>query len=98
MPEHLPALPARFFRALKTSSFQDIALEIASHFFGNDIRRDDLRRMIDHTVQFDVPLVEGAAVTDVGERRLEPLGELVEHRAEATRRAAPARNPRGRRG
>ena len=58
MPEHLPALPARFFRALKTSSFQDIALEIASHFFGNDIRRDDLRRMIDHTVQFDVPLVE----------------------------------------
>lgn len=58
MPEHLPELPARFFQSLKSRSFQDIALEIASHFFGDDIRRDDLGRMIDHTVQFDVPLVQ----------------------------------------
>ena len=58
MPEQLLPLPARFFRDLKTMSYQGIALEIADQFFGDDIGREHLERMIDHTIQFDVPLVQ----------------------------------------
>lgn len=58
MPEHIPALPHSFFDSLDTMSFQDIALQVAENLIQEDIPKADLKRIIEHTIQFDAPLVQ----------------------------------------
>ncbi len=58
MPELIPKLSDDFFRNLRKKSFQQIGLEVAVNLIGNDIPRKDLERIIEHTIQFDAPLVE----------------------------------------
>jgi threonine synthase len=57
MPENIPTLPSSFFEALPTMSFQDMAFEVANALLGEDIPKADLRAMIEHTIQFDAPVV-----------------------------------------
>jgi threonine synthase len=58
MPEHIPALPSPFFESLHKFSFQDIGFQVAKNLIGDDIPTDELKRIVDHTIQFDAPLVE----------------------------------------
>jgi threonine synthase len=58
MPERIPPLPAAFFRELKTMSFRDIAFAVAENIIGDDIPAAELRKIVDHTIQFDAPVVE----------------------------------------
>ena len=58
MPEHIPALPHSFFESLDTMSFQDIALQVAGNLIQEDIPKADLKRIVEHTIQFDAPLVQ----------------------------------------
>jgi threonine synthase len=58
MPEQIPVLPAEFFKSIDKRSFQEIALAVAENLLGNDIPKEELKRIIDHTIQFDAPLVE----------------------------------------
>lgn len=58
MPERIPALPASFFEKLEQLSLQEIAFEVANSIFGEDIPSDELKRIVDETLCFDIPLVK----------------------------------------
>ncbi len=58
MPESIQPLPKSFFDSLSSKSFQEIGVEVAKNLIGNDIPEAELNRIIEHTIQFDAPLVE----------------------------------------
>src|SRR5687767_13506773 len=58
MPENIPVLPREFYDGIDKKSFQEISLVVAENILGNDIPRAELKRIVDHTIQFDAPLVE----------------------------------------
>jgi threonine synthase len=58
MPEYIPVLPNSFFESLPKLSFQEIGFQVAKNLIGDDIPTSELKRIVDHTIQFDAPLVE----------------------------------------
>ena len=58
MPERIPALPAEWFDRLPGLSFVEIAQEVAAAFFGEDVPRPELDRIVAETLSFDCPVVE----------------------------------------
>lgn len=58
MPETIKRMPQSFFDKIGQLSFQEIARDVASAFFGDDIPAAELRHIVDDTLQFDCPLVE----------------------------------------
>ncbi|MEO5600335.1 MAG: threonine synthase [Cyclobacteriaceae bacterium] len=58
MPEHIPMFAEAFFRDLREKTFRQIAFEVAEKFIGDEIPKDELKKIIDHTIQFEAPLVE----------------------------------------
>lgn len=58
MPEQIPTFPKGFFDSLSKRSFQEIALEVAKAFVGDEIPADQLKTIIANTISFDAPLVE----------------------------------------
>jgi len=56
-PESIPVLPPSFFKNLKTKSKADIGFEVARAFIGDEIPADRLYRIVDETIDFDLPLV-----------------------------------------
>ena len=57
MPERIPALPADWFQRLPELSFVEIAQEVAGAFFGEDVPRAELDRIVAETLSFDCPAV-----------------------------------------
>ena len=57
MPERIPALPEDWFRRLPELSFVEIGQEVAAAFFGEDVPRADLDRIVAETLAFDYPAV-----------------------------------------
>ena len=58
MPEKIPVLSKTFFETINHKSFQEIAFEVAGNLLGDDVSKTELRRIVEHTIQFDAPLVE----------------------------------------
>ena len=58
MPERIPALPADWFKRLPEMSFVEIAQDVAAAFFGEDVPRAELDRIVAETLSFDCPAVE----------------------------------------
>jgi threonine synthase len=58
MPETIPQLSQAFFNGLHAKSFQEIAFEVANTFLKDDVQAAELKRIIEHTISFDAPLVE----------------------------------------
>ena len=58
MPERINRLPKAFFDDMPTMRFQDIAYNVASAFFGEDIDADGLQELVYDTLQFDCPVVK----------------------------------------
>ncbi len=58
MPETIPVFPGSFFESLHQLNFRQIAMEVARKFAGEEIPASELEKMIDHTIQFDAPLVQ----------------------------------------
>lgn len=58
MPERITPLPAEFFETIDRLSFQEIACRVAEAFFGEDIPKEDLDRIVCDTLSFDCPMVE----------------------------------------
>ena len=58
MPEKIPAFNPEFFSSLHEKTFSEIAFNVAQSFIGNDIPPGRLKKIIDHTITFDAPLVE----------------------------------------
>ena len=57
MPESIPALPTAFFEGIHEMTFREIATAVAEKFTGAEIPSPELTRIINHTIQFDAPLV-----------------------------------------
>ena len=58
MPERLQKLPKAFFDNIQDMSFQEIAYNVASAFFGEDVDLDALKDIVYDTLSFDCPVVE----------------------------------------
>ena len=58
MPEEIHKLPKAFIDNLPTMRFQDIAFNVASAFFGDDVDLDGLQELVYDTLQFDCPVVK----------------------------------------
>ncbi|MBR6893573.1 MAG: threonine synthase [Bacteroidaceae bacterium] len=61
MPQTIKTLPKAFFDEIHNLSFQDIAYNVASAFFGEDVDLDALQDIVYDTLSFDCPVVK---VTD----------------------------------
>ena len=58
MPERIKKLPKAFFDDIQDMKFQDIAYNVASAFFGEDVDLDSLQDLVYDTLQFDCPVVK----------------------------------------
>ncbi len=58
MPERINPLPAEFYNNIHNMSFHEIACTVAGAFFGEDIPKDELDRIVCDTLSFDVPAVK----------------------------------------
>ncbi|MEO7991013.1 MAG: threonine synthase [Chryseolinea sp.] len=58
MPESIPTFPKAFFDTLEQKSFQEIAFAVARNIIGDDIPEGELKRIVEHTIQFDAPIVK----------------------------------------
>ena len=55
MPQKIKKLPKAFFDDIQDMKFQDIAYNVASAFFGEDVDLDALQDIVYDTLQFDCP-------------------------------------------
>ena len=58
MPERIKTLPKTFFDNIQDMTFQDIAYNVASAFFGEDVDGDALQEIVYDTLSFDCPVVK----------------------------------------
>ena len=58
MPVSVPSFSADFFNKLEGLSFQELSYQIAKKFIGDDLSEEVLQKIIQHTIQFDAPLIE----------------------------------------
>ena len=58
MPEEIKILPKVFFDNIQEMSFQQIAYNVASAFFGEDVDGDALQDIVYDTLSFDCPVVK----------------------------------------
>ena len=61
MPESIHKMPKEYFDNIQDMSFRDIAYNVASAFFGEDVDLDALQELVFDTLSFDCPVVK---VTD----------------------------------
>ena len=58
MPQTIKKLPKVFFDNIQDMTFQDIAYNVASAFFGEDVDLDALQDLVYDTLRFDCPVVK----------------------------------------
>lgn len=58
MPESIPVLPASLIHRMRDMSFKEIGYEVISALFSEDLSPTQIRELVDHTLQFDAPLVQ----------------------------------------
>ena len=58
MPETIHHLPKAFIADMPDMSFRDIAYNVASNFFGDDVDEDALQDIVYDTLSFDCPVVK----------------------------------------
>lgn len=57
MPERLPIIPNVFFKHIGAMTLQEIAFVVADTLFGEDVDADCLHKIVDETLNFEIPLV-----------------------------------------
>ena len=58
MPEKIKKLPQSFFDTIADKNFHEIATTVAEAFFGEDIPKADLDKIVCDTLSFDTPVVK----------------------------------------
>ncbi|MDN3669683.1 threonine synthase [Echinicola jeungdonensis] len=58
MPCSIPRMPKDFFEKLPSLSFQEIGYEVIGNIFSEDLSKDQIKDLVDHTLTFDAPLVK----------------------------------------
>ena len=56
MPERIPVIPGAFFNNIADMTIRDISYVVADIMLGDDIDSADIKRIIDETFTFDIPL------------------------------------------
>ncbi|MGI6243106.1 MAG: threonine synthase [Prevotella sp.] len=56
MPENIKALPQTFFEHIDEMTFQEMSLEVAKAFFGDDVDKDALKHIVYDTLSFNTPV------------------------------------------
>jgi threonine synthase len=57
-PEMIPLLPEEFFETINNYSNEEIAYRVIQPFVGDEIPDDILRKIVNETINFDIPLVK----------------------------------------
>ena len=57
MPEKIDKLPNDFFENIAKMTYQEMALVVATAFFGEDIEQAALKTIVDETLSFETPLI-----------------------------------------
>lgn len=57
MPVKIPGMSKEFLEKMSGLSFQEIGYEIINAFFSEDLSENDIEDLVNHTLQFDAPLV-----------------------------------------
>lgn len=60
MPERIEKFDPAFFENIEKLTFPEIAFEVASRFFGEDVESNQLKEIVYDTLQFDCPVVKVA--------------------------------------
>lgn len=58
MPKTIQRLPKSLFDRIQDMSLHDIGFEVASRFIEEEIPAEDLKKLVAHTLAFDIPVVE----------------------------------------
>ncbi len=58
MPEKIPTLSPEFIEKLPELSFREIGYEVISAIFSEDLSKDQIHELVEHTLTFDAPLVK----------------------------------------
>lgn len=58
MPERIERLPGEFFANIDKLSFHEIAVRVATAFFGEDVDKKALEKIVAETLSFEIPVVE----------------------------------------
>ena len=76
MPQHIKPLPQEFFDEIQDMTLQEIAYRVADCFFGEDIDAESLRRIVNETLSFDIPLVKVEKVKSLKSEEDRPIYSL----------------------
>ncbi|AEL24138.1 threonine synthase [Cyclobacterium marinum] len=57
MPEKIPVLNSDFFSNIHKLSFKEIGYKVISALFSEDLSQDQIKALVDHTLDFDAPVV-----------------------------------------
>lgn len=58
MPEKIPVLSKDFIQDLPNLSFLEIGYHVITELFGEDLTKEQIKELVDHTLVFDAPLVK----------------------------------------
>jgi len=58
MPENIPSLPPEFIEKLAELSFKEIGYKVMEAIFSEDLSKEQIKELVDHTLTFDAPLVQ----------------------------------------
>lgn len=58
MPESIRTLPEEFFDNIDKMTFQEVSCAVADAFFGEDVDKEALHRIVCETLSFDCPVVK----------------------------------------
>jgi threonine synthase len=58
LPDLITPLPRAFFKNMQEMSLTDLAYVVANTFFGADVDSKDLKRIVDETFTFSIPLIK----------------------------------------
>ena len=56
MPESIPTLDKDFFKNIADMTLQEMSFHVAKALFGDEIEHDALKKIVDETLAFDIPL------------------------------------------
>lgn len=56
MPEAIKRLPESFYETIHEKSFHEIAYVVADAFFGEDVDAEILKKIVEETLSFDIPV------------------------------------------
>lgn len=58
MPERIPSLPKDFIDHISSLSFREIGYQVMEALFSENLTKDQIKELVDHTLSFDAPIVQ----------------------------------------